>query len=79
MSGRGKGAASERTRARDGRAGPRATRLPDRIAVAVPAGTRQAVERAAESDGMTPADWLRRLVRRGIDAARKRRERRGGK
>lgn len=79
MAGRINGAASEGSRARDGRAGPRVTRLPDRIAVMCPSGTRAAVERAARGDGMTPADWLRRLVRRGIDAARKRRERAGGK
>lgn len=75
MARRKNGAASTSGRARDGRAGPRAKRLPDRIAVACPAGTRRAVEAAADADGMPPADWLRRLVRRGIDAARKRRAR----
>lgn len=59
--------------ARRTRAG--AVRLPDKIAVNCPPGTREAVEKAASGDGMATPDWLRRLVRNGIDAARKRRER----
>jgi len=70
---------SSPARARDRRSGPRVTRLPDKIAVACPAGTRSAVVAAAESDGMAPADWLRKLVRNGLDAARKRRERAAAK
>ena len=58
-----------------GRSRGRTVRLPDKIAVACPAGTRAAIEKAAEGDGMPPADWLRKLVRNGTEAARKRRER----
>lgn len=64
-----------RTRARRPGGRGRAVRLPDKIAVNCPAGTREAVEKAAAGDGMATPDWLRRLLRNGIDAARKRRTR----
>ncbi|MDE2678200.1 MAG: hypothetical protein F4107_05010 [Gemmatimonadetes bacterium] len=53
----------------------RTVRLPAKIAVEVSGETRAAIETAAEGDGMPPADWLRRLVGKGIEAARERRER----
>ena len=57
------------------RGSERLTRLPDTVFVKVPAGTRDAIERAANSEGMPSPDWMRRLIRRGLDASRKRRER----
>ena len=71
MEGQTSGGASSRER-------KRFTRLPDTIAVKCPAGTRLAVEKAAVGDGMPSPDWLRRLIRLGIESSRKRRERRGG-
>ena len=71
MAGRSESAASTRAQGR-----PR--RLPDAVVVKCPAGTRDRIEVAAEHDGMTPADWLRRLVRHGLDAARKRQARKAG-
>ena len=55
----------------------RVSRLPDQLTIKCPAGTRRALEREAEHEGMPPADYLRRMVRRALDASRKRRERRG--
>ena len=58
-----------------GRAGAsnrKAVRLPDRIGIACPLSTRDAVERAARHEGMTPAARLPRLA---LEAARKRQER----
>ena len=74
MKGREQGG-NVRTRARGPGGRGRAVRLPDKIAVNCPPGTRKAVERAAGGDGMATPDWLRQLVRNGIDAARKRRAR----
>ena len=71
MDGQQSGGASLRGRGRP-------TRLPDTVTVKAPGGTRDAIEKAAVADGMAAPDWLRRLIRRGIEASRKRRERRGG-
>lgn len=75
--GRNGGRDSGGSGARDGggRAG-RPVRLPEKVAVALPAGTRERIERAATEAGMPPADWHRRLIRRALDAARKARARR---
>lgn len=77
MAGQKNGAASSRARARVGGRPARRIRLPDKIAVACPPGTRQRIEAAAEHDGMTPADWLRRVLRLALEAARKRQARGG--
>ena len=80
--GRTEGAASTRGRkaAWTGKAASR-VRLPDKVTIACPAGTRDRIEAAAERDGMTPADWHRRLVRRGVEASERadRRRKAGGK
>lgn len=60
-----------------GRGRGRRKRLPDTVSVKVPGGTRDAIELAAESEGMPAPDWVRRLIRRGIESARKRAARRG--
>lgn len=73
--GRTEGAASTGAPARNGGRAGRAVRLPDRIGVACPPGTREAIERAAADAGMPVADYMRRMIRRDLDAARKRRER----
>ncbi|MCY3704315.1 MAG: hypothetical protein OXH08_02280 [Gammaproteobacteria bacterium] len=57
--------------------GKRAVRFPEKVTVSAPAGTRRRIEEAATADGLAPAEWHRRLIRRGIEAARKRRERKG--
>ena len=64
--------------ARARRVGRKAVRLPDRVAVACPPNTKRRIEEAAAHDDMSPADWMRRLIRRGLDAARKRMARAGG-
>ena len=47
----------------------RSTRLPERVAVRVPGGTASAIERAAEAERMTVADWKRRAIRRALEHA----------
>lgn len=54
----------------------RPVRLPEKVMIACPAGTRERIEAAALGEGRAPADWHRRLIRRGLDAARKARTRR---
>ena len=56
-----------------------AARLPEKAAVRVPKGTRDAIERAAERVRMTPAEWHRRALRRALEHAPARgREKEGG-
>ena len=57
----------------------RRSRLTEQLGIRCPVGSRAAVERAAEEEGMVPADYLRRMLRRDLEAARKRRERRAAK
>lgn len=47
-------------------------RLTDKIGIACPPGTRDRIEAAADFDGMTPAEWLRAVIRAALEAARKR-------
>ena len=56
--------------------GRKAVRFPDRVAFAAPPRTAERIEAAAAFDGMSPAEWCRRMVRLALDAARKRRARR---
>lgn len=42
-------------------------RLPDRLALAWPLGTRVAVAEAAAADMMTPEEWLRRTIRAALE------------
>lgn len=52
--------------------------FPDTISFGPPAGTLvQVTEAAAELDGVSPIEWLRGLLRRGLEASRKKRAPRG--
>ncbi len=51
--------------------------FPDTISFRCPAGTLAEVAAAAELDGVSPAEWLRGLLRKGLQASRKKRARRG--
>ena len=53
-------------------------RYPDKLAVACPPGWRAKVERLATDADMSPAEWLRRLIRKAFEADRKARARKGG-
>ena len=46
-----------------------AGRLPERVSIRVPEGTRDAIEKAAERERMAPADWKRRAIRRSLERA----------
>ena len=67
---------ANRSRAKPKR-GRRKVQLPDKLGIACPAGTRDRIEAAAESDGFAPADWMRHAIRSALDASRKRADRRG--
>ncbi len=53
------------------------TYFPDTISIRCLAGTREQVADAAELDGVSPAEWLRGLLRKGLKASRRKRARRG--
>lgn len=53
---------------------PRRTWYPEQLTVRTRQGVRERIERAAEGDGMDSAQWMRDLIDRGLEAARKRRE-----
>lgn len=53
----------------------RKVRFPERANLALPAGTLARIERAAADRGEAPTEWLRGVIRRALDAARKVRER----
>lgn len=72
MTGRTPDTAGSRPRALVDRRGRRRARLPDKIGVACPPGTCDRIERAAAHDGVTPAEWLRTVLRMALEAARKR-------
>ena len=57
----------------------RRSRLNEQVGIRCPAGSRAAIERAAAEAGMVPADYLRRMLRRDLEAARKRRERKASR
>lgn len=44
-------------------------RFPDRLSCRLPAGWRQRVEDAAARNGQSPAEWMRALIRKALDAA----------
>ena len=46
-----------------------AGRLPERVSIRVPEGTRDAIERAAELERMPVADWNRRAIRLSLERA----------
>ena len=58
--------------------GRKVVRFPERLTVAVPAGTLAGIERAADFDRMAPAEWTRRMVRRALEVSRKRRAKTAG-
>ena len=64
-----------RTRAHDAH---RKVHFLDTISFRCPTGTLAEVADAAELDGVSPAEWLRGLLRRGLQASRKKRARRVG-
>ena len=55
------------------------TRFPENVCVKAPRGTRERLERAAAFEHQAPAEWLRAVLRRALDASRKRQARRGAK
>ncbi len=72
MAGRNGGGAGSRSRSRGGR-------LAGRVSVACPQSWPDRIEREAEAEDMTPAEWLRRTIRRALSASRKRRAREAAK
>ena len=68
---------SAKARARNRAHAKPQTYFPDTISIRCPAGTREQVAQAAELDGVSPAEWLRGLLRKGLEASRKKRARRG--
>ena len=50
----------------------RKTYYPDSLTVRMRAGVRDRIQRAAEAEDTDPAEWTRRLIDRGLEAARKR-------
>ena len=53
----------------------RRTVYPEQVSIRLRVGSLAAIERAADSEGQAPSEWLPALLRKGLDAARKRRER----
>ena len=47
-------------------------RFPEKVTVSLPGGTVGRIEWAAEASGMGPAEWHRAVIRKALDAARKR-------
>ncbi len=77
MAGRKPEKTSAETRAHTRAHAIRRVHFPDTISIRCPAGTREQVADAAELDGVSPAEWLRGLLRKGLEASRRKRARRG--
>ncbi|WP_420447549.1 hypothetical protein [Candidatus Palauibacter sp.] len=54
------------------------TEIPERIAAALPKGWRDRIDRAARGADTSPADWLRGLIRKGLEPSERAARRKAG-